>query len=104
MRVPTATVSIVDFTAVLDSNVTVEQLNAKLMEAADSGPMKGLLGYSEEPLVSSDYRGDPRSSIVDAQSTIVMGERVIKIVCWYDNEWGYACRTADLAAIVAQNL
>ena len=104
LRVPTATVSIVDFTAVLDSNVTVEELNAKLMEASDNDPMKGLLGYSEEPLVSSDYRGDPRSSIVDAQSTIVMGERVIKIVSWYDNEWGYACRTADLAAIVAQTL
>ena len=104
LRVPTATVSIVDFTALVDRNVTVDKLNAKLKEAADKGPMKGLLGYSEEPLVSSDYRGDSRSSIVDAQSTIVMGQRIVKIMSWYDNEWGYACRTADLAAIVAQTL
>ena len=104
LRVPTATVSIVDFTALLGSNVTVDKLNAKLKEAADKGPMKGLLGYSDEPLVSSDYRGDSRSSIVDAQSTIVIGERMVKIVAWYDNEWGYACRTADLAAKVAQTL
>ena len=104
LRVPTATVSIVDFTALLGSNVTVDKLNAKLKEAADKGPMKGLLGYSDEPLVSSDYRGDSRSSIVDAQSTIVMGERMVKIVAWYDNEWGYACRTADLAEKVAQTL
>lgn len=104
LRVPTATVSIVDFTALLGSNVTVDKLNAKLKEAADKGPMKGLLGYSDEPLVSSDYRGDSRSSIVDAQSTIVIGERMVKIVAWYDNEWGYACRTADLAVKIAQTL
>ena len=104
LRVPTSTVSIVDFTALVDQNVTVEELNQKFKEAADTGPMKGFLGYSEEPLVSSDYRGDARSSIIDAQSTIVMGQRIVKIVAWYDNEWGYASRTADLTAIVAQTL
>ncbi|MEE3228289.1 MAG: type I glyceraldehyde-3-phosphate dehydrogenase, partial [Chloroflexota bacterium] len=104
LRVPTSTVSIVDFTALVDQNVTVEELNQKFKEAADTGPMKGFLGYSEEPLVSSDYRGDARSSIIDAQSTIVMGQRIVKIVAWYDNEWGYASRTADLTAMVAQTL
>ena len=104
LRVPTSTVSIVDFTALVDQNVTVDELNQKFKEAADTGSMKGFLGYSEEPLVSSDYRGDARSSIIDAQSTIVMGERIVKIVAWYDNEWGYASRTADLTAMVAQTL
>ena len=104
LRVPTATVSIVDFTALVDRNVTVETLNQKLKEAASTGPMKGYLGYSDDPLVSSDYIGDTRSSIIDAKSTLVMGERIVKIVAWYDNEWGYASRTADLTAIVGQSL
>ena len=71
---------------------------------ASTGPMKGYLGYSDDPLVSSDYIGDTRSSIIDAKSTLVMGERIVKIVAWYDNEWGYASRTADLTAIVGQSL
>ncbi len=104
LRVPTSTVSIVDFTALVDRNVTVDTLNQKLKEAADDGPMKDYLGYSSEPLVSSDYIGDARSSIIDAKSTIVMGERIVKVVAWYDNEWGYASRTADLTAMVAKSL
>ena len=104
LRVPTATVSIVDFTALVDRNVPVEPLNQKLKEAGSTGPMKGYLGYSDDPLVSSDYIGDTRSSIIDAKSTLVMGERIVKIVAWYDNEWGYASRTADLTAIVGQSL
>ncbi len=104
LRVPTATVSIVDFVAVVEREVTVQMVNAALRAAAENGPMQGILGYSEEPLVSSDYRGDPRSSTIDARSTLVMGNHLIKVVTWYDNEWGYACRTADLTAKVAQTL
>lgn len=104
LRVPTATVSIVDFVAVVDREVTVETVNDAMKSAASNGPMHGILGYSEEPLVSSDYRGDPRSSTIDARSTIVMGGHLVKIVAWYDNEWGYACRTSDLSAKVAESL
>ncbi len=103
VRVPTPTVSLVDFVAEVEKPTTVEELNALFKEAAE-GPLKGILGYSEEPLVSSDYKGDPRSSIVDALSTRVIGGTFIKVVAWYDNEWGYSCRTADLAALMAQTL
>ncbi|TET81634.1 MAG: type I glyceraldehyde-3-phosphate dehydrogenase, partial [Anaerolineales bacterium] len=68
------------------------------------GPMKGILGFSEEPLVSLDYKMDPRSSIVDAQFTFVLNEDMVKVVAWYDNEWGYSVRTADLALLVAKSL
>ncbi|NPA06100.1 MAG: type I glyceraldehyde-3-phosphate dehydrogenase [Chloroflexi bacterium] len=101
VRVPTPTVSLVDFVAVVEKPVTVEEVNAVLKAAAE-GPLKGILGYSEEPLVSSDYKGDDRSSIVDALSTRVIGGTMIKVLSWYDNEWGYACRTADLAALMAE--
>jgi glyceraldehyde 3-phosphate dehydrogenase len=74
------------------------------MKKYSEGAMKGILGYSEEPLVSTDYKGDSRSSIVDAELTNVMGGNMVKVVAWYDNEWGYSCRTADLAAKVAQSL
>lgn len=104
LRVPTATVSIVDFVAVVDRESTVATVNDALRSAAEEGPMHGILGYTEEPLVSSDYRGDPRSSTIDARSTLVMGGHLVKIVTWYDNEWGYACRTADLTSMVAQSL
>ena len=104
LRVPTASVSIVDFVAVVEREATVETVNAALRAAARDGPMHGILGYSDEPLVSSDYRGDPRSSTIDARSTLVMGGHLVKIVTWYDNEWGYACRTADLTAKVAQSV
>ncbi|MEL7626346.1 MAG: type I glyceraldehyde-3-phosphate dehydrogenase [Anaerolineaceae bacterium] len=106
LRVPTPTVSIVDFVAEVEKPVTIESLNAAFKEAAD-GPMKGILGYSlgtyDQPLVSTDYRGDSRSSIIDMDKNMVMGN-LVKVVTWYDNEWGYSCRTADLAKFVAERL
>ncbi|MGE5554598.1 MAG: ArsJ-associated glyceraldehyde-3-phosphate dehydrogenase [Betaproteobacteria bacterium] len=99
MRVPTADVSVVDLVAELDQAVTVDSVNAALRKAAE-GRLKGILGYSEEPLVSMDFRGDSRSSIVDALSTMVIGGNFVKVVAWYDNEWGYSCRVVDLAAYV----
>jgi len=103
LRVPTPTVSIVDFVAETEKPVTLAALKAAFREAA-AGPMKGILGYSEAPLVSMDFKGDPRSSIIDADSLMVMGDNMVKVVTWYDNEWGYSCRTADLAALMAENL
>ncbi|HET7636214.1 MAG TPA: type I glyceraldehyde-3-phosphate dehydrogenase [Candidatus Limnocylindria bacterium] len=103
LRVPTPTVSIIDFVAQTSRPVTAESANEALRQAAD-GPMKGLLGYTEEELVSSDFRGDERSSIVDARSTMAGNERMVKVVAWYDNEWGYSCRVADLAAFMAERL
>ncbi len=100
MRVPTATVSIVDFVAVVEKETTAEEVNAALKAAAE-GPMKGILGYCEEPLVSMDFKGDDRSSIVDAPNTKVMGGNMVKVLSWYDNEWGYSCRVADVAAFMA---
>jgi glyceraldehyde 3-phosphate dehydrogenase len=102
LRVPTPTVSIVDFVANTSKPVTVESVNAALKAASESDEMLGILGYSEEPLVSSDYRQDSRSSIVDALSTSVIGGNMVKVVAWYDNEWGYSCRVADLAALVCE--
>ena len=96
LRVPTPTVSIVDFVGELEQAVTKEQVNAALKTAAE-GEMKGILGYSEEPLVSMDLKGDERSSIVDAPLTNIQGGNMVKIVTWYDNEWGYSCRVVDLA-------
>ena len=103
LRVPTPTVSIIDFVAITERPVTVESANAALRTAAE-GPMKGLLGYTEEELVSMDFKGDDRSSIVDAASTMVTGDRLLKVIAWYDNEWGYSCRVADLAAFMAARL
>jgi glyceraldehyde 3-phosphate dehydrogenase len=103
LRVPTPTVSIVDFVAEVEKPVTVEELNAAFKAAAD-GPMKGILGFCTEPLVSMDFKGDSRSSIIDAENTMVMGGTMVKVVTWYDNEWGYSCRTADLAAKIAKFL
>jgi glyceraldehyde 3-phosphate dehydrogenase len=103
LRVPTATVSVVDFVAQVQKETTVEALNAAFKAAAE-GPMKGILGYTEEPLVSSDFKGDERSSIVDGPSTMVIGGTMVKVVAWYDNEWGYSVRTADLAAKLAKSL
>ncbi len=103
LRVPTATGSITDFVAEVEKSTTAEEVNAALKAAAE-GAMKGILGYSEEPLVLADYVGDSRSSIVDAEMTKVMGGNMVKVLAWYDNEWGYSCRTADLAAIVAKSL
>jgi len=103
MRVPIATVSVVDFVAVLEREATTETLH-QAFRAASVGPMEGILGFSEEPLVSTDFRMDPRSSIVDAQFTMVMGGDMAKVVAWYDNEWGYSTRTADLAALMARKI
>jgi len=100
VRVPTPTVSLVDFTAELERPTTVEELNAAFRTAA-AGPMAGILGVSDEQLVSSDFRADPRSSIIDAASTMVLNGSFAKVVAWYDNEWGYSCRIADLARFVA---
>ena len=99
-RVPVATVSIVDLVAQLDKEVTAEQLNQALKSAAE-GPLNGILEYCQEPLVSSDFKGNPASSIVDAPSTMVIGGNMAKILAWYDNEWGYCCRLADLALYIA---
>jgi glyceraldehyde 3-phosphate dehydrogenase len=103
LRVPTPTVSVVDFTATVRRETSVEELNAAFRTAA-SGPMAGILGVSDEPLVSSDFRGDSRSSIIDAASTMVLGGTMVKVIAWYDNEWGYSCRCADLIAMIAAKL
>ncbi|MGH2444957.1 MAG: type I glyceraldehyde-3-phosphate dehydrogenase [Candidatus Limnocylindria bacterium] len=103
LRVPTPTVSIIDFVAITEKPVTAESANEALRAAAD-GPMQGLLGYTEEELVSMDFKGDDRSSIIDAASTMVTGDRLLKVIAWYDNEWGYSCRVADLAAFMAERL
>ncbi len=102
-RVPTPTVSVVDLVVQLEKNTTVEEINAAF-EAAANGRMKGVLGVSYEPLVSIDYKGDSRSSIIDALSTQVMGGNMAKVVTWYDNEWGYSCRTADMVHLVGTRL
>ncbi|HEX9414080.1 MAG TPA: type I glyceraldehyde-3-phosphate dehydrogenase, partial [Ktedonobacterales bacterium] len=103
LRVPTATVSIADFTAVLNKSTAVEEINGAFNEAA-SGSMKGILGITEEPLVSSDFRGDERSSIVDGLSTTVLDGTFVKVLAWYDNEWGYSCRVADLTNYIGERL
>ena len=97
LRVPVPVVSIVDLSVTLKRDVTVDEVNAVFRKAAESGPLKGILGYSDEPLVSSDYQGDPRSSIIDGLSTLVIGGRLVKILAWYDNEWGFSNRLVDLA-------
>lgn len=102
LRVPTPNVSVVDLVVQVEKNTFVEEVNQALKEAAE-GPMKGVLEYSDLELVSSDYRGTDCSSIVDASLTMVMGGDMVKVVAWYDNEWGYSQRVVDLAEIVAQN-
>ncbi|NMA57153.1 type I glyceraldehyde-3-phosphate dehydrogenase [Clostridium cochlearium] len=103
VRVPTPTVSMTDLVCTISKDATVEEINAAFKKASETD-MKGILGYSEEPLVSIDYRGDQRSSIVDGLSTMVMGNRLVKVVSWYDNEWGYSTRLADLAKYVGDRL
>ncbi len=100
-RVPTATVSVVDFTAELREAATTAELNAAFKAAAE-GPLRGIMAYTEEPLVSTDLRGDQHSTIVSALDTMVVGGNMVKIVAWYDNEWGYSCRVGDLAAYMAR--
>ena len=103
LRVPTPTVSIIDFVAITSRPVSAETANAAFKAAAD-GPMKGLLGVTTEPLVSMDFKGDERSSIVDSLSTMVVGDNLLKVIAWYDNEWGYSCRVADLTSFMAARL
>jgi len=100
MRVPTPNVSVVDVTAFTEKPATVQSVNAAL-QAAASGAMKGILDYTEEELVSADFRGNPHSSIVDAEYTKVVGDRCVKVLAWYDNEWGYSCRCRDLIKFMA---
>jgi glyceraldehyde 3-phosphate dehydrogenase len=104
MRVPTPNVSVVDLNVVVDKKTTRDEVNAAFREAAD-GPLKGILAVSDEELVSIDFRGNPFSSIVDAPYTKVMDGDFVKVVSWYDNEWGYACRCVDLLLkVVARGL
>ena len=100
LRVPTPNVSMTDLVAVLGKKVTKEAVNQALKKWAD-GPLKGILAYSEDATVSSDYISDTHSSIVDALDTRVVGEDMVKVVAWYDNEWGYSLRVNDLAAYIA---
>ncbi len=99
-RIPVATVSIVDLVADLDKEVTIEQVNQAFQVAAE-GALAGIMEYCQDELVSMDFKGNPASSIVDAPSTMVIGGNMVKVLAWYDNEWGYSCRLADLAAYVA---
>jgi len=101
LRVPTATVSVVDFVAELEKGTTVAEVNAAFKAAAE-GPLAGILGYSEEPLVSMDFKGDSRSSIVDGLSTMMIGSTMLKVVAWYDNEWAYSVRVADVARLMVE--
>ena len=99
-RVPTPTVSVIDLVAEVDRNVTIEEVNAAFREAA-KGRLRGILDVCERPLVSMDFKGNPHSSIVDSLMTSVLKDRIVKVVAWYDNEWGYSCRLADLAAYIS---
>lgn len=107
MRVPTPTVSVVDLTVTLARPTTKEEINQAFIDAAN-GALKGILGVTTgeygDPLVSTDFKGDARSSIVDLPNTMVMGGNLVKVVAWYDNEWGYSCRTVDLAKMMAKSL
>ena len=103
MRVPTPDVSVVDLVALVEKATTSEAVNAAFKKAAE-GPLKGILRYSEEELVSRDYLGDPHSSIVDAGFTKVIDGTLVKVIAWYDNEWGYSCRVRDLIHYVAKSL
>ena len=102
LRVQVPVVSIVDLTVTLERDVTAEEVNEAFRQAAAAGPLQGILGYSDEPLVSSDYQGDPRSSIIDGLSTLVIGGNMVKILAWYDNEWGFSNRLVDLAQFMAR--
>jgi len=101
LRVPTSAVSVVDLVADLNKKASAEEINHAFRKAAD-GQLKGILEYCDEPLVSSDFKGNPASAIFDAQSTMVIDDNFIKVLAWYDNEWGYACRLADLAIYLVE--
>ena len=101
MRVPTPNVSVVDLVALVEKKTSREEVNATLKKASESGPLKGYLGYEENELVSSDFKGDSRSSIVDAPMTLVVAGNCVKVISWYDNEWGYSCRVRDLIGYIS---
>jgi len=101
MRVPTPNVSVVDLVVWVEKSTNKDEVNAALKKASESGPLKGYLGYETGELVSVDFRGDSRSSIVDAPSTMVVGGNCVKVISWYDNEWGYSCRVRDLINYIA---
>ena len=101
-RVPTSTVSATDFTAVLKRKVSVSEVNSAFREAAEAGALEPVLEYCEAPLVSGDFKGNPHSCIFDSLSTMVMAGEMVKVLGWYDNEWGYACRTADLSVFLGE--
>ncbi len=100
---PTVTVSVVDFVAILNKGTSVEAVNNLFKEQA-AGRLNGILDYTEEPLVSSDFRGDSHSSIIDGLSTMMLGDNFLKVIAWYDNEWGYSSRVADLTRFIAERL
>jgi glyceraldehyde 3-phosphate dehydrogenase len=102
LRVPVPVVSIIDLSVTLRREVTAAEINAAFRKAAESGPLQGILGYSDEPLVSCDYQGDPRSSIIDGLSTLVIGGKLVKILAWYDNEWGFSNRLVDLTLLIGK--
>jgi len=101
MRVPTPNVSVVDLVVWVEKATTKDEVNAALKKASEAGPLKGYLGYEAGELVSSDFKGDSRSSIVDAPMTLVVGGNCVKVIAWYDNEWGYSCRVRDLINYMA---
>ena len=102
-RVPVSTVSVVDFTAILGKETSVAEINAVMKEASE-GSLKGILEYTEEPLVSIDLKGNPHSSIFSAMETLVLGGNFVKVVAWYDNEWGYSNRVVDLVKHISKSL
>ncbi len=101
LRVPTVTVSIIDLVATLSKGASRDAINQAFKDAA-RGHLRGILDYTDEPLVSSDFRGDPHSAIVDGQSTMLLGDNFVKVIAWYDNEWGYSCRVSDLVDFLAK--
>ena len=101
MRVPTPNVSVVDMVTFVEKKTSAEEVNAVMKKASEAGPLKGYLGYETEELVSVDYRGDARSSIVDGPMTRVVAGNCVKVISWYDNEWGYSCRVRDLITYIA---
>ena len=101
IRVPTPDVSVVDVTVETEKPTTKEAVNAALKAAAE-GPLKGILGYTDLPLVSNDFKGNPLSSIVDGQMTAVIQDNMVRVLTWYDNEWGYSTRVIDLAALISK--
>ena len=103
LRVPTPDVSLVDLTVNTEKPATPETVNAAFQKAAQ-GPLRGLLEYTEEELVSIDFRGNPHSAIVDANNTRVVGSNCVKVLAWYDNEWGYSSRCVDLVKVIAKSL